>query len=89
MHNLVSVLAGILLSGLVVMPSAAEAESQPQTRHKVRLNAPADSKVPQAQKATVQKRELAKQQRDRKLKQRATNAQAKGGPTSLPKPVHR
>ena len=62
---------------------------QTQQRHQVQLNPAVNSKVPQAQKATVQKREQARQQRDKKLKVRAANVQSRGGQTSLQKPAHR
>lgn len=82
-----TLVTGVLMAALLAVTASAEA--QLQKRQPVQLNSAVNSKVPQAQKATVQKRELARQQRDKKLKVRATNAQAKGGPTSLQKPAHR
>lgn len=80
-------MVGVLVASLFAMTALAEA--QPQQRQQVQLNPAVNSKVPQAQKATVQKRELARQQRDKKLKVRAANVQSKGGPTSLQKPARR
>jgi len=75
--------AVVLLVALLAVPALAG--SVP--RQKVQAAPVAASKVSQAQQATVQKRELAKQQRDKKLKIRDANSQAKGGPTTLQKPA--
>lgn len=77
--------AVMLLVGLLAVPVLAVE----RPRQKVQAAPVATSKVPQAQQATVQKRELAKQQRDKKLKIRDANSQAKGGPTTLQKPAGR
>lgn len=82
-----TLVTGVLMAALLAVTASAGA--QLQKRQPVQLNSAVNSKVPQAQKATVQKRELARQQRDKKLKVRAANTQRKGGPTSLPKPAHR
>ena len=81
------VLAIFLL--MAVMTTMALAEGQAGKRQQIKLAPVVGSKVPQAQLTTVQKRELAKQQRDKKLKVRETNSQAKGGATSLQKPAAR
>lgn len=73
----------LLLSGLFALPVFAEAQND---RRNVQLTSVPGSKVSQTQKKTVQKRALLKQQRDKKLKTRSVNAEAKGGPTSLQKP---
>lgn len=75
---------GVILAVLLALPAVAEVQ-QPQ-RQRVQVAPGTASKVPAAQRATVQKREQAKQQLDKKLKVREANVQSGGGQTTLRKP---
>ena len=87
MKTLTTTVTGVLMAALLAV--SVPAGAQTQQRHQVQLNPAVNSKVPQAQKATVQKSEQERQQRDKKLKVRAANVQSRGGQTSLQKPAHR
>lgn len=77
MKTVVSILAGAFLAVSLTSPVTAGEEKRPagaKAKHKVvRRDAPDDGRIPKAQRAYVQKREEARERRDRMLREREKN----------------